>query len=207
MRSNTNSQLNQIYKDLSAKQRATMHYFALLKGSSARVEVDRFLPENQLNEFDYYMQLVWFLIQVVGMQSYYELERAQALMYKQMLLDMTDRAARKRNHRRNNEKEELTYEQLTLAKARTFDAANALSDHYDLQIAHDLATKALGVSQKTDSQIAQNLSETRMYLHGLHSFVSELDRSLRPLETFRRRADGGAMLRILRKRYQINLSN
>jgi hypothetical protein len=152
------------------------------------------------------MRLVWFLYQTVSTQSYYELERVQALMYQQMLLDMTDRAARKRNRRRNNEKEELTYEQLILAKARTFDAANALREHYDLQTAYDLATQALGVSQKTDSQVAQNLDQTREYLHRLHSFVSEHDSSLRPLETFRRRADGGEMLRILRRHYRISLS-
>jgi hypothetical protein len=204
---NLNSQMINAYKKLTAQQRAKMRYFALLKGTKIRPEVEKFLPVNQLDEHDYYMRLVWFLIEVVGAQSYSELERARALTYKQLLLDMIDRAAKKRNRCRNNDKKELTYEELILAKARTLDAASALREHYDLQIAHDLATQALGVSQKTDSQIAQNLSETREHLHGLHSFVNEHDRSLRPLETFQRRADGGAMLRILRKRYRINLSN
>ncbi len=206
MTSSSNSQTTQIYKKLTAKQRAKLRYFALLNGTKIRPEVETFLPKSQLNEYDYYMRLVWFLYQNVSTQSYYELERARALMYKQLLLDTIDRAAKKRNRRRNNQKKELTYEQLILSKARTFDAANALRDHYDLQTVYDLATQALGLSKKTDSQILENLNETRFNLHALHSFVNEHDRSLRPIETFRQRADGGEMLRILRKRYRIDLS-
>jgi hypothetical protein len=199
--------MTEVYKRLTAKQRAKMHYFALLKGTKTRLEVEKFLPKTQLNEFDYYMRLVWFLIQVVGVQSYYEMERAQALLYKQFFIDAIGRTTKKPKRRRNDEKVEKTYEQQILSKGRTLDAANALRDHCDLQFAYDIATAALGVSNKTDSPIAQNLSKTREYLHTLHLLVSAHDRTLRPLEAFQRRADGGAILKILRKRYRIKLSN
>lgn len=181
-----------------------MHYLARSSGGNVHPEVDKAMPDSQLNEYNYYMRLVNFLTLVVEIQSYYELERARAMAYQQTVVHLV-RMKSGSESSQSLDGDQSTYEQKLLAAHAVVEAANAMREHFELQKAYDKAAEALGVANKTNSPVARNLDETRWFLKMLHGYVSDKNRSQPPFERYHQRATGSTWLTVLRKRYRINL--
>lgn len=156
-----NHRFNKLYAELTAQERAAMHYYAGIEEETPAPEITNTMPRSQASQFRWHMTAIDALYRYIGVRLCFQFQRSEAIMLRFLLWTVTNSSCSDDGIEPTEDEGTGEFEDNLILNRTKVELPDAWDELMCFQILHNDLLAELGVQDHPIRQITTLLTDTR----------------------------------------------